>query len=133
MILHKYRCCSMKLITFRLSFYAIFLTIFCACQENGPKGEVYYPEREPDEVVDEYLAAVDGDKWLHEYDVELHYRYNGEWYNAGRFSIYKSVSQDAPIDNHWVDFGEIYKFPASKTDYAGYNWCVTYKGEKYYW
>lgn len=110
------------------------LMTLVSCVEDGPKGNVYIPERTTDEIVCQVLDAIDGHSWYYEYDVELHCQDGGNWYNAGRYSVYKSFSQFAKGDNKWVDFGdEEFLFPAEEVDYAGYSWCVTRHGKKYYW
>lgn len=108
--------------------------IICtSCQENGPKSTYYELGRSTEEVVQDVFDAYNGNKWYHEYDVDLHYKLEGKWYNAGRYSVYNNVSDDATPGNHYVDMGEDIKIPIEKTDYAGYDWCATYEGRTYYW
>lgn len=109
-----------------------FIFVLYGCKKDGPKGDYRMPDRTIDETVEDVLDAQESG-WLYEYDVELHYRENGEWVSAGMYSVYKNMSSEAEPDNRWVDFGEVFYFPSKKTNYAGYSRCVTYKGVKLYW
>lgn len=115
-----------------LSFVLFTLT---SCSEKGPKGNVYIPDKDIDEVTNEIFEAKDGDGWLYQFDVDLHTRVNGEWINVGSYSVYSNLS-GVPDDDEcslWVSFGNgSYKMPAYYTDDYGYNYKVKWQGDWYY-
>lgn len=106
--------------------------IVSSCVEKGPQGKVYVQEKSTDDVVTEVLDAQEGNGWTYEYNVELHKNSGGDWLNAGRFGIYRNLSDNDEC-NLWVEFdGPAYRMPVYLTDDHGYRFKVQWQGEYYY-
>lgn len=117
---------------FFVCIIALSFFVLTSCEEKGPRGSFRMPDRSTDDIVEDVLDAQETG-WLYEYDAELYYLSDGEWTSAGMFSVYCNMSENAEPNNKWVDFGDSFFIPARRTDYAGYDWCVTYHGTKFYW
>ncbi len=115
----------------KLFFVALTLTIMIAslsCESKGPVGKVNVPEFNSDEIVEDVL---DGDGWVYKWDVELHYKQNGEWISAGMYNIYSNTYDNDDDCSFWVDFSG-FKSPAKKCSNYGYSYKVQYQGVWFY-
>lgn len=99
---------------------------------DGPRGNVYVADKTIDEMVNDVLEAQESDGWVELYDVDLYTRVDGEWYYAGRKSVFMGLHDDSDC-NLWVDFDHSgYKMPVYPTDDYGYRFKTQWHGDWYY-
>lgn len=105
---------------------------FVSCENKGPKGQVYIPEKSEDEIVREVVEAQQNDSYYYKGQVELHYLEDGDWVSAGMHDLYNYANGKNEV-NDYVSFdGE--KMPVSyANDYGGYTFRVMYMGVNYYY
>ena len=111
-----------------LSICAILALTISSCDSNGPRGKIDVQDVSSDEILDDVL---DGDGWIYYYDVELHYKQNGEWESAGMYGLYSNTSDNDDGCSYWVDFS-VFKSPSEKCSNYGYSYKVQYQGVWFY-
>lgn len=75
----------------------------------------------------------EGNGWRYLYDTELYYKDNAEWYSTYEtYSVYRNIADKKDGCDLWVNFGDKYNVPASKSYMVGYDYTVNYEGTVYY-
>lgn len=112
----------------KLSVIVILAIAILSCESKGPRGQVYVPDVSIDEVVDDVL---DGNDWIYYYDIELHYKQDGEWASAGMYRMYSNKSDDDDGCSYWIDFSG-FMCPVKKCSNYGYSYKLQYQGIWFY-
>lgn len=107
------------------------MVLMCSCENKGPVSHASFPDRTPEETLNEIMDAGRRDGYFLKCSVELYYLNDGEWEYYGVKDIYTYANGNAGENNDWVEFnGELY--PSYDTNKGGYRFCVTYNGVDYY-
>lgn len=107
------------------------MVLMCSCENKGPVSHASFPDRTPEETLNEIMDAGRRDGYFLKCSVELYYLNDGEWMYYGVKDIYTYANGNAGENNDWVEFnGELY--PSYDTNKGGYRFCVTYNGVDYY-
>ena len=107
------------------------MVLTCSCESKGPVSHATFPDRTPEEIIEDVLEAGKKDGYFHKCSAELYYQEDGEWVYYGVKDIYTYANGNAGKNNDWVEFdGEFY--PSHDTDKGGYRFRVTYRGVDYY-
>ncbi len=107
------------------------MVLMCSCENKGPVSHASFPDRTPEETLNEIMDAGRRDGYFLKCSVELYYLNDGEWEYYGVKDIYTYANGNAGENNDWVEFnGELY--PSYDTNKGGYRFCVSYNGVDYY-